>query len=172
MNKIGKISHIFLCFVLLVCICFGGCTKDVNGPTPSEPTSSENDVSEVESNVEKEDDSAMYEGKTRIKVLSYNIRCLRGGESGAGYEPLTESQTAETIKNFSDFLDREDPDIFIVCENRMFFDAKATAADGAPKTFTTIFSRDISVTDIILNRARLFREYIQNISSSLKNTLM
>ena len=133
MNKIGKISHIFLCLVLLVCICFGGCAKDVNGPTPSEPTSSENDVSEVESNVEKEDDSAMYEGKTRIKVLSYNIRCLRGGESGAGYDPLTESQTAETIKNFSDFLDREAPDIFIVCENRMFFDAKATAADGGTK---------------------------------------
>lgn len=133
MKMIRKISHIFLILTLLATVGLCGCEKEVNGPTPSEPASSQSDVSEKESTESKEDDSAMYEGKTRIKVLSYNIRCLRGGESGAGYEPLTESQTADTIRNFSEFLDREDPDIFIVCENRMFFDAKATETKGGTK---------------------------------------
>lgn len=90
---------------------------------------SSDDVSSTES----EDDSAMYEGKTRIKVMSYNIRCLRGGESGAGYDPLTDSQMKQTIADFSALLDREKPDIFIVCENRMFFDATATSSEGGKK---------------------------------------
>lgn len=133
MKKFAKIGIIMLVFVITFVLFCVGCQKETNGPTPNEPSSSVNDASETVSTESKEDDSAMYEGKSRIKVLSYNIRCLRGGNSDAGYEPLSAAETTETIKNFSSLLDSEDPDIFIVCENRMFFDAKATDAEGGSK---------------------------------------
>ncbi len=128
-----KIGHILLALMLLLTVSFAGCgEKPVNGPTPSEPASDAG-VSGTETTQSKEDDSKMYEGKTRIKVLSYNIRCLRGGEQDAGYEPLTSAEMNKTVADFSALLDREDPDIFIVCENRMFFDAKATDSEGGTK---------------------------------------
>ena len=138
----SKICHILLALLLLFAVGFAGCgEKPVNGPTPSEPSADlgQTDSQPTES---KEDDSAMYEGKTKIKVMSYNIRCLRGGESGAGYEPLTTAQMNETIANFSALLDREDPDIFIVCENRMYFDAKATESEGGTKNVYDFFFKE------------------------------
>ena len=48
----------------------------------------------------------------------------------------------DTIANFSALLDREEPDIFIVCENRMYFDAKATESEGGTKNVYDFFFKE------------------------------
>lgn len=131
MKIVVKISTILTVFALLLAIGTVGCGKNENGPTPSEPDVSSSEISEPD--VSGEDDSAMYEGKTSIKVMSYNIRCLRGGQRDAGYDPLTQDESDNTMLCFNTLLDREAPDIMIVCENRMFFDAKATDSEGGTK---------------------------------------
>ena len=144
MNKFGKIR--IIAFMLILVFVFGavGCKDDGNqsvGGETSEISSTEV-ISDETSSTESEDDSAMYEGKTRIKVMSYNIRCLRGGESGAGYDPLTTDQMNKTMADFAALLEKEDPDIFIVCENRMYFDAPATSADGGKKNVYDFFFKE------------------------------
>ena len=144
MNKLRKIRTVaFLLafvFVLGMVGCGNGSEKDANGE--SVEASSTEIISEETSSTESEDDSAMYEGKTKIRVMSYNIRCLRGGESGAGYDPLSESQMNKTKADFAALLEREDPDIFIVCENRMYFDAPATSAEGGKKNVYDFFFKE------------------------------
>lgn len=144
MNKFGKIRIIAFMLILVFVFGAGGCKDDGNqsvGGETSEISSTEV-ISDETSSTESEDDSAMYEGKTRIKVMSYNIRCLRGGESGAGYDAMNATQMEKTIADFSALLEREDPDIFIVCENRMFFDAPATSADGGKKNVYDFFFKE------------------------------
>ncbi|MBO7217960.1 MAG: DUF4832 domain-containing protein, partial [Clostridia bacterium] len=84
--------------------------------------------------------STKSKAPTTLKVMSYNIRCLRGGDSNAGYDPLTGAETAETIANFRMLLSRERPDVMIVCENRMNFDGSATSTDeGSRNVYDNIF---------------------------------
>lgn len=132
MKKESKISIFSLVVSIFLLLSLCGCGKPVEESLPEVSLDDSSSV-QTESVESKEDDSAMYEGKTKIKVMSYNIRCLRGGESNAGYEPLSSAETDTVINNFSALLDREEPDIFIVCENRMFFDAKATETEVGTK---------------------------------------
>lgn len=146
MKKIGCFRTLFaivLSFVLLFSAI--GCTEkstDVGTESSLEAVTGESSGADNTSSTESEDDSAMYEGKTRIKVMSYNIRCLRGGEKSAGYDPLSESQMNKTKADFAALLEREDPDIFIVCENRMFFDTKATESEGGKKNVYDFFFKE------------------------------
>ena len=77
--------------------------------------------------------------KDTLKVMSYNIRCLRGGDSGADTDPLTTAETATTIANFRSLLSKERPDVMIVCENRMYFDGTATGDTGTKNVYEMLF---------------------------------
>lgn len=133
MKMNSNIRMIAIVLALACLLCAAGCAGKLEGGSESEAASTVAGSGNDTSSTESEDDSAMYEGKTRIKVMSYNIRCLRGGDQNAGYEPLSDAETNDTIANFSALLDREDPDIFIVSENRMFFDGPATSTDEGRK---------------------------------------
>lgn len=76
----------------------------------------------------------------KLKLLSYNIRCLRGGESGAGYDALTTEQITTTLSNFKSLFQKLKPDVFVVCEDRTFFDTTAFATTGGTRSvYTELF---------------------------------
>ena len=81
MKKTGCFRALFaivLSFVLLFSAI--GCTEkstDVGTESSSEAVATESTGAENTSSTESEEDSKMYEGKTKIKVMSYNIRCLQ-----------------------------------------------------------------------------------------------
>lgn len=76
----------------------------------------------------------------KIKLLSYNIRCLRGGTHDAGYDALTNEQIATTLANFKDLFQKIQPDVFVVCEDRTFFDTGAFATTGGTRSvYTELF---------------------------------
>ena len=73
---------------------------------------------------------------TNIKLLSYNIRCLRGGSNTDPIpysDPLTEQQIIDTKANFKTLLSKIKPDIFVCCENRVFFDLGAGETTGGTR---------------------------------------
>lgn len=76
-----------------------------------------------------------YEGMKKLKIMSYNIRCLRGGGSGDGLiNPMTEQQMNDTIAKFDALLTREAPDVLIVTEDRTYFDTDRFATSGGTKS--------------------------------------
>ena len=49
--------------------------------------------------------------KETLKVMSYNIRALRGGDSNEVNDPMTPAQISDTITKFHSLLSRENPDL-------------------------------------------------------------
>ena len=80
--------------------------------------------------------------RTKIKIMSYNIRCLRGGHSGAGYGVLDEETINTTVANMRALLEREDPDVLIICENRIFLDGEAFDYEGGSKPVYDLIFKD------------------------------
>lgn len=76
----------------------------------------------------------------KLTLLSYNIRCLRGGEQDAGYDALTTEQINTTLANFKNLFQKIKPDIFVVCEDRTFFDTGAFDTTGGTRSvYTELF---------------------------------
>ncbi|WP_404988440.1 endonuclease/exonuclease/phosphatase family protein [Clostridium culturomicium] len=99
-------------------------------------------VSLKEYNADEEETSPTLDKSLlpNIKVLSYNIRCLRGGSQNAGYEPLTPEQTETTLNNFKELLSKEKADILVVTENRVFFDTPPFETTGGNRrTYEELF---------------------------------
>lgn len=70
-----------------------------------------------------------------LKVMSYNIRCLRGGENADGLkDAMTEEQMNDTIAKFDSLLSREKPDLLIVTEDRTYFDTGCFETSGGEKS--------------------------------------
>lgn len=116
-------------------------TSSNNSSTESRPVSS-NSTSSEEETVESTPTPTPiptptpdpYEGMKKLKIMSYNIRCLRGGGSGNGLiNPMTEQQMNDTISKFDALLTREAPDLLIVTEDRAYFDADRFATSGGTK---------------------------------------
>lgn len=112
-----------------------------NEPSSSNPTSSDssskNETSSNDTTSKDDPDpepTDPYEGMKKLKIMSYNIRCLRGGGSGNGLiNPMTEQQMNDTISKFDALLTREAPDLLIVTEDRAYFDADRFATSGGTK---------------------------------------
>lgn len=75
----------------------------------------------------------MYEGRTKVKVMSYNIRSWRGDEPDDVFHVFTDDEMNQLIADIDVMLTREDPDILIVCEDRTFFDTHPWATEGGEK---------------------------------------
>ena len=103
-------------------------------PSSSDAVSSKEDT-KPDPKPEPEPEPDPYEGMKRIKVMSYNIRCLRSGVNGDGYKnAMTEAQMNDTIAKFDSLLTREAPDILIVTEDRTFFDTGCFETSGGTKS--------------------------------------
>ena len=77
-----------------------------------------------------------------LRLLSYNVRWLRGGAQDAGTAALTSDEKAQTLSNFKTLFQKIKPDVFVCCENRKNFDdarVNGTFIEGSDSVYDGLY---------------------------------